>query len=107
MRAAPPAVVRRPPPGGWGWLRKDEGGRMKDEGEETSSLPSSFILHPSSFGWGWAVCLLLLLPGAARPARADDLVIGMSAAFTGPSRALGIEFYRGAMACFAEVNRQG
>jgi ABC-type branched-subunit amino acid transport system substrate-binding protein len=54
--------------------------------------------------WG-AVCLLLL--GFSHPARADELVIGMSAAFTGPSRALGIEFYRGAMACFAEVNRHG
>jgi ABC-type branched-subunit amino acid transport system substrate-binding protein len=31
----------------------------------------------------------------------------MSAAFTGPSRALGIEFYRGAQAWFEEVNSQG
>jgi len=48
---------------------------------------------------------LLLLPGPR--ARADDLVIGMSAAFTGPSRGLGIEFYRGAMAYFEDVNRSG
>jgi ABC-type branched-subunit amino acid transport system substrate-binding protein len=45
-----------------------------------------------------------LLPG---PGRADDLVIGMSAAFSGPSRGLGIELYRGSMACLAEVNEAG
>jgi PAS domain S-box-containing protein len=30
-------------------LRKDEGGRMKDENEKTSASDSSFILQPSSF----------------------------------------------------------
>src|SRR5262249_39553559 len=38
---------------------------------------------------------------------AGEVVIGMSAAFTGPSRGLGIEFYRGATAWFTEVNRSG
>jgi ABC-type branched-subunit amino acid transport system substrate-binding protein len=52
-----------------------------------------------------ALCALLL---AATPARAaDDLVVGMSAAFKGPSAGLGTELYRGAMACFAEVNANG
>jgi ABC-type branched-subunit amino acid transport system substrate-binding protein len=53
-----------------------------------------------------SVCLALslLAPGRARP---DDLVIGMSAAFKGPSRGLGIELYRGARAYFDEVNRAG
>src|SRR5947209_855897 len=51
-----------------------------------------------------ALCLLLALPA---PVPADDLVIGMSAAFKGPSRGLGIEMYRGAMAWFHEVNRTG
>jgi ABC-type branched-subunit amino acid transport system substrate-binding protein len=37
----------------------------------------------------------------------DDLVIGTSAAFTGPSRGLGIELYRGWMAYFDHVNRSG
>jgi ABC-type branched-subunit amino acid transport system substrate-binding protein len=50
---------------------------------------------------GW---LLLCLPARAGAA---DLVLGMSAAFKGPSRGLGIEMYRGAMAYFAEVNRTG
>jgi ABC-type branched-subunit amino acid transport system substrate-binding protein len=55
---------------------------------------------------GWIVgCLLLALPGPARAA--GEVVIGMSAAFNGPSRGLGIELYRGAMACFAEVNSRG
>jgi len=35
--------------------------------------------------------LILFLPGRLL---AEDIVIGMSAAFTGPSRALGIELYR-------------
>lgn len=38
---------------------------------------------------------------------ADDIVIGMSAAFTGTSKSLGIELYRGSMAYIGEVNRMG
>jgi branched-chain amino acid transport system substrate-binding protein len=51
------------------------------------------------------ICLLFLslIPSA----HAGDIVIGMSAAFTGPSRGLGIELYRGASAYFAEVNSRG
>ena len=37
----------------------------------------------------------------------DEIVLGMSAAFSGPSRGLGIELFRGASACFEHVNRQG
>jgi ABC-type branched-subunit amino acid transport system substrate-binding protein len=55
------------------------------------------------FAWlGLGVLLLIPAPG-----RAEDIVIGMSAAFKGPSRGLGIEMYRGAMAYFSEVNRTG
>ena len=50
---------------------------------------------------------LLLFSLLAPAARAEDLVVGMSAAFTGPSRGLGIEMYRGASAYFAEVNARG
>src|SRR3984957_5854952 len=46
----------------------------------------------------------LLLPGSRR---AQDIVVGMSAPFTGASKALGIELYRGAMAYFEHVNSQG
>jgi ABC-type branched-subunit amino acid transport system substrate-binding protein len=71
---------------------------------------------------GWlALCGMLALLPAARPGPAPTpapedadadaagrtIVVGMSAAFRGPSRGLGIELYRGAAACFAEVNRQG
>lgn len=52
--------------------------------------------------------------GAARRAprflaadRQDDIVLGVSAAFSGPSRGLGIELYRGASAYFEHVNRAG
>jgi ABC-type branched-subunit amino acid transport system substrate-binding protein len=51
------------------------------------------------------ICGLLLL--ACGRVFADDIVIGMSAAFTGPSRALGIELYRGSMAYLEAVNRAG
>ena len=36
-----------------------------------------------------------------------EIVLGMSAAFSGPSRGLGIELYRGARAYFDHVNGQG
>lgn len=51
------------------------------------------------------ICLLVL--SLTPSARAEDIVVGMSAAFTGPSRGLGIEMYRGASAYFAEVNAKG
>ncbi|MEF2229708.1 MAG: ABC transporter substrate-binding protein [Pseudodesulfovibrio sp.] len=50
------------------------------------------------------VCALFVLGGRALAA---DYVLGMSAPFTGPSRGLGIELYRGAMAYFLHVNAQG
>ena len=37
----------------------------------------------------------------------DEIVLGTSAAFTGPSRGLGNELYRGAMAYFSQVNDSG
>ncbi len=37
----------------------------------------------------------------------DEIVLGMSAAFSGPSRGLGSELYRGARACFNHVNDNG
>lgn len=40
-------------------------------------------------------------------ARGEDIVLGMSAAFTGPSRGLGIELYRGSAAYFERLNRRG
>ncbi len=53
--------------------------------------------------------LFLLLQAAAGTsgARAGDIKIGMSGAFTGATRGLGIELYRGAMACIAHTNLHG
>ena len=48
--------------------------------------------------------LLLLLPARLL---AEDLVIGMSAAFSGTSKGLGIELYRGSTAYLEHVNRMG
>jgi branched-chain amino acid transport system substrate-binding protein len=45
-----------------------------------------------------------LLPS---PLHAEEIVLGMSAAFAGESRELGIELYRGSKACFDEVNQRG
>ena len=41
------------------------------------------------------------------PIRDDRIVLGVSAAFSGPSRALGTELYRGSMAYFNHVNENG
>ena len=48
--------------------------------------------------------LLLFLP---KGLLAEDIVIGMSAAFSGPSKGLGIELYRGSTAYLEHVNRTG
>ncbi len=70
-------------------------------------MPHSFRLLSASF----AVAGLALVAGLARtadePAPALPIVVGMSAAFTGPSRGLGVELYRGSMAWFDEVNEKG
>lgn len=56
----------------------------------------------------WIAGLLVLL-SATTAARATDeeIVVGMSAAFSGHSRALGIELYRGSNAYLEEVNARG
>ena len=48
--------------------------------------------------------LLLFLPERLL---AEDIVFGMSAAFSGPSKRLGIELYRGSTAYLEHVNRTG
>ena len=42
-----------------------------------------------------------------RGATDEEIVLGVSAAFSGPSRGLGAELYRGAMAYFNDVNENG
>ena len=45
--------------------------------------------------------------GAGGPPQAGEIVLGVSAAFSGPSRGLGTELYRGASAYFSRVNENG
>ena len=45
--------------------------------------------------------------GTSKPKQDDEIVLGVSAAFSGPSRGLGTELYRGAMAYFNQVNDDG
>jgi branched-chain amino acid transport system substrate-binding protein len=56
-----------------------------------------------------AIALVLLLAAGLRPPvlANGELVLGMSAAFTGASRQLGSELYRGALAYFTEINASG
>ncbi|MGE4291591.1 MAG: ABC transporter substrate-binding protein [Desulfovibrio sp.] len=50
---------------------------------------------------------LLLFPTASRAGDAGELVFGMSAAFSGASRGLGIEYYRGMSAWLNNINELG
>ncbi|WP_035272380.1 ABC transporter substrate-binding protein [Desulfonatronum thiodismutans] len=51
--------------------------------------------------------LFLAIPVSASDNEPEPIRVGMSGAFSGPIKALGIEVYRGAMAYFEHVNRQG
>ena len=51
--------------------------------------------------------VLLLTFSIVSRVAGDDIVVGMSAAFKGPSRGLSIELYRGSMACLEQVNADG
>src|SRR3954470_7332477 len=62
--------------------------------------------RPTLFRGVWGLCFLLPLVFPAS-IRADDIILGMSAAFRGPSRGLSIELYRGSMAYFEHVNQSG
>jgi branched-chain amino acid transport system substrate-binding protein len=59
---------------------------------------------PGRVGLALALSLVLLQMGWANTA---ELVIGMSAAFRGPSRGLGIELFRGSMSYLEHVNAAG
>jgi len=59
-----------------------------------------------------ALALVCALASPVAQAPADgvtpkEILVGMSAAFTGASRSLGLELYRGSMAYLTEVNRTG
>ncbi len=54
-------------------------------------------------GVAFAVCLAFF----GRALAADAIRLGFSAGFSGPTRAMAVELYRGAMACFAMQNEAG
>jgi ABC-type branched-subunit amino acid transport system substrate-binding protein len=56
---------------------------------------------------GAGLVFLVLLASGGRVRAAKEIVIGMSAAFKGPSRGLGIELYRGSMCYFLHINDRG
>jgi ABC-type branched-subunit amino acid transport system substrate-binding protein len=56
--------------------------------------------------FAFIVAALAAAASAGPSCAAGDIVVGMSAAFTGPSRGLGIELYRGSTAWFDEWNAQ-
>lgn len=54
-----------------------------------------------------AILFLVLLTSSGGSLAADPIVVGMSGAFSGPIKALGIEVYQGAAAFFEHVNQSG
>lgn len=54
-----------------------------------------------------SLVILILLPTFLYAQQEDVIVLGMSAAFKGPTGGLGIELYRGAMAYFSYINEKG
>ena len=68
------------------------------------ALPASVALARSS---GGARAKDSSNPGDSSGVSDTEIVLGMSAAFSGPSRGLGIELFRGASAYFTHVNRNG
>jgi branched-chain amino acid transport system substrate-binding protein len=66
-------------------------------------LNAYFRMHSQRY----AICLSILLFFVGSPAAANDIILGMSAAFTGPSASLGIELYRGASTYFHYINDHG
>ena len=70
-------------------------------------VKSRFSNNSLSFWFLQAMVMLVVLVAGSEPCLGKEIKIGMSAAFTGPSRGLGIELYRGSMAYFSNVNEQG
>ncbi len=57
--------------------------------------------------WLLNIALVIFVLLGPALAVAEELTFGMSAAFSGPTRGLGIEYYRGIMAYFSHVNENG
>jgi branched-chain amino acid transport system substrate-binding protein len=72
-------------------------------GNVKSRIPTNSL----SFWFLQALIMLVMFGAGSEPCLGKEIRIGMSAAFTGPSRGLGIELYRGSMAYFKHINDQG
>ena len=73
-------------------------------------LSAAWVRPLAAAGREWVRAAPKVVPGSVdnAPASAlNDIVLGVSAAFSGPSRGLGTELYRGAAAYFAHANENG
>lgn len=68
-------------------------------------MSQNTVLRPATLTIMVVLACLLGMPGTGLAM--DRYVLGMSAAFTGPSRGLGIELYRGSAAYFQYFNERG
>ncbi|WP_320169129.1 ABC transporter substrate-binding protein [Maridesulfovibrio sp.] len=64
-----------------------------------------YLVRLNILAWMCLFFLQLCLPAQAENSK--NFILGMSAAFTGPSKGLGIELYRGSQAYFDKINAQG
>jgi ABC-type branched-subunit amino acid transport system substrate-binding protein len=64
-------------------------------------------MHKASFFLVMFLLTISLLCAPAAAGQSKPFLLGMSAAFTGPSKGLGIELYRGSKAYFDRINEQG
>ncbi len=70
-------------------------------------MKSRFSTNPLSFWFLQALVMFVVLVAGSESCMCKEIRIGMSAAFSGPTRGLGIELYRGSMAYFSHINEQG
>ena len=74
---------------------------------QAENIPGVSGMHRVRLKIFFLLLLLLLLCSPATADQKKNFVLGMSAAFTGPSKGLGIELYRGSQAYFDQVNARG
>ena len=73
-------------------------------------LVAPWTISLGAAGESWLRAAPTVVPGAGSTdggSSKNDIILGVSAAFSGPSRGLGTELYRGASAYFSQVNDSG
>lgn len=73
----------------------------------TSGRPYAWMIRRAGVFTAFAALFLFFLSPFATAGQKEDIVLGMSGAFSGATRSLGIELYRGANAYFSKINEQG